>query len=503
MFRLAPLLIALPLLAAEDPLRFPKDSFTVETRTIQTPAGERKVTLRAYRHVPYVAKPVDKDYQSLDLTVPVEIDGHPVDASHAPILLSIPVGGYLSSNNAGRGRAAGPGGPGAMGPGGPGLPGPNAAPAPRNFAGSATRTRNTDLALAAGFVLVVPGVRGRDNKAPDGTLFGKAPAAIVDLKAVVRYLRHNQGHLPGNTNWIISSGVSAGGALSALLGSSGNSALYEPYLQALGAAAGPDAIFASADFCPIADLEHADMAYEWMYGALPTRSGKLEDQTLSAELRAAFSSYQDSLHLQGRDRFGLLSAANYGAYLLQFYLQPAATRFLQALSAEKRAAYLAANPWLAYSEARGASFAFPDYLKHVGRMKGLPAFDDFQARQPEPNEFGDRTTDSRHFTLFSLRHTSGNPQATLAPDLEQLVHLMNPMYFILQNNKGMAAHWWIRMGTSDAHTSLTVPINLAASLENRGKDVNTLLYWDAGHGADEDAPDFIAWISKITGYPAR
>jgi hypothetical protein len=63
----------------------------------------------------------------------------------------------------------------------------------------------------------------------------------------------------------------------------------------------------------------------------------------------------------------------------------------------------------------------------------------------------------------------------------------------------MADHWWIRMGTSDAHTSLTVVSNLAASLENRRKDVNALLYWDAGHGADEDPEDFIAWIGKITG----
>jgi hypothetical protein len=40
--------------------------------------------------------------------------------------------------------------------------------------------------------------------------------------------------------------------------------------------------------------------------------------------------------------------------------------------------------------------------------------------------------------------------------------------------------------------------NLAASLENRNKDVNALMYRDAGHGAYEDAEDFIAWVGKIT-----
>ena len=136
-------------------------------------------------------------------------------------------------------------------------------------------------------------------------------------------------------------------------------------------------------------------------------------------------------------------------------------------------------------------------------MKGLPAFDDFEMRQPEPNVFGNKTTNARHFTDFSLRHASGNADARIDDDLRTVVNLMNPMYFIGQDNPGLAGHWWIRMGTSDNHTSLTVVGNLAASLENRNKDVNAWLYWDAGHGADEDAEDFIAWIGKITGFSRR
>jgi hypothetical protein len=77
------------------------------------------------------------------------------------------------------------------------------------------------------------------------------------------------------------------------------------------------------------------------------------------------------------------------------------------------------------------------------------------------------------------------------------------MYFIGRNSRGLAGHWWIRQGSSDNHTSLTVLGNLASSLENRGKDVNALLYWDAGHGADEDAEDFIAWIGRTTGYGGK
>ncbi len=195
----------------------------------------------------------------------------------------------------------------------------------------------------------------------------------------------------------------------------------------------------------------------------------------------------------------MLTADTCAAYLLRTYLIPSANRYLRDLTEEQRTAYLAKNPWLAWTE-KGAAFAFTDYLAHVGRMKGLPAFDDFEMRQPEPNEFGNKTTDSRHFTNFSLRHATGNPNAAIDHDLQTVVNLMNPMYFIGQNNVGMAGHWWIRTGTSDAHTSLTVVGNLAASLENRHKHVNARLYWDAGHGADEDAESLIAWIGKITGY---
>jgi hypothetical protein len=480
----------------DDPLRFPKDAFTIETRTVRTSHGGRVVTYRSYRHVPYVAKPVDKDYQSLDVNVPVQVDGAAVDASKAPILLSVPVGGYMSARNAGPaaggGRASGPPA-GAQPPGAAGRGGRAGGPG-----SSANVSRNTDLALAAGYVVVTPGVRGRDNKAAEGTYYGKAPAAIVDLKAAVRYLRHNAGVVPGNVDWIVATGVSAGGALSALLGASGNSPLFNAHLTEIGAANAGDAVFASAPFCPIMDLDHADMAYEWMYGTVPTRSGALVDQDLSTQLKDAFAAYQASLKIRGRNGFGLITADNYASYLLQAYLFPAATKYLEGMPDAKRQEYLNNNRWITWT-GKGARFAFADYVAHVGRMKGLPAFDDFEMRQPEPSVFGNTTTAARHFTNFSLRQATGNPNARVDDDLQKVVNLMNPMHFLGDNTKGIAGHWWIRTGSSDAHTSLTVFGNLAASLENRTKNVNALLYWDAGHGADEDAEDFIAWIGTITG----
>lgn len=457
----------------KDPLVFPRENFVVETKIVKTSDGEKKVIYRAYRHIPYVAKPVDKDYQSLNVSVPVEIDGKATDAANSPIFFDIGVGGYMSVKNAGD-RPDG---------------------TARN---SVVISSRPDLALAAGFVIVSPGCRGRDNRAANGTYYGKAPAAIVDLKAAVRYIRHNKGVLPGNSDRIVSVGCSAGGALSALLGASGNNPLFDTYLKEIGAADAADHIFASACYSPITDLEHADGAYEWMFGILPTRSGPV-DQALSKELKASYAEYQQSLNIKGKNGFGILSADNYDQYLLRFYLIPSATNYLKELSDDARKAYLANNPWIKWTD-HGAAFAFADYVSHVGRMKGLPAFDDFNMRQPEPELFGNTTTAARHFTSFSLRRSTGNKNAEIDGELKTIVNMMNAMYFIGQNNRDCAGIWWLRNGTSDNHTSQTVMINLATSLENMGREVNARLFWDGGHCADDDPEGLINWIGAVTGF---
>ena len=102
--------------------------------------------------------------------------------------------------------------------------------------GAGSTGQNTTEALAAGWVVVSVGARGRDLQSSDGAYYGKAPAVIVDLKAAVRYLRSNKGRVPGDPDKIVSDGTSAGGAVSTLLGASGDSPMYDKYLSELGAA---------------------------------------------------------------------------------------------------------------------------------------------------------------------------------------------------------------------------------------------------------------------------
>ena len=141
---------------------------------------------------------------------------------------------------------------------------------------------------SAGFIYVHAGCRGRD---------AGAPAGVTDLKAAIRYLRYNSGNVPGDTESIFSFGMSGGGAQSVLLGTTGDNALYDPYLEEIGAVKGvSDAIKGSQSWCPITSLDSADEAYEWNMGA--TRSGLSdEEQTISSDLTTAFATYINTIGL--------------------------------------------------------------------------------------------------------------------------------------------------------------------------------------------------------------
>nr|WP_234358720.1 subtype B tannase [Streptomyces sp. NRRL B-24085] len=492
-------------------LVFDPDAYTkLTTAVTDTEGAEHSVTYHFWKAVTYVSKPVDAAYQSLIVSAPVEIDGTAVDASDAPILLANSVGGYMPSSVADA-TVVGAGGMGGGAPSGApsgaptGSASASASAAPNanentNANGGATAS-NQLLALAAGYVVIEPGARGRTLKNSAGEYYGTAPAAIVDLKAAVRYIRANKGRIPGDVERIVSAGTSAGGALSALLGASGDSPAYDRYLEEIGAADASDAIFATGAWCPITDLEHADGAYEWCWGGNALSSGEQADRTVSKELRSQFAEYQAKLRLRGLNGFGTLTARNYDEYLVKQYLEPSATTYLAALSDSARESYLAANSFITWSGGR-ATFTWADFLSHVGaRKKDAPAFDAFDLSAGENNEFGAGTTVSRHFTAYGAKNdTTGLAGRRVASDIPEKLNLMNPMYFLERGNEGRSKHWWIRLGTKDSDTSLTVSANLAAAAAGLGDDVNHLYYWDQGHGANTDPGDFITWIADVTGH---
>lgn len=141
----------------------------------------------------------------------------------------------------------------------------------------------------SGFIYVHAGCRGRD---------AGAPAGVVDLKAAIRYLRYTDDLIPGDAERIFVFGMSGGGAQSALVGATGDSSLYEPYLEAIGAVEGvSDAVYGSMDWCPITNLDSANEAYEWMMGV--TRNGlSEEDQAISDKLASAFATYINAIGIK-------------------------------------------------------------------------------------------------------------------------------------------------------------------------------------------------------------
>lgn len=165
----------------------------------------------------------------------------------------------------------------------------------------------------AGFIYVHAGCRGRD---------AGAPAGVTDLKAAIRYIRYNDGNIAGDMDSIFTFGMSGGGAQSALLGVTGDSELYDDYLEAIGAVMGvSDAVLGSQGWCPITSLDSADEAYEWMMGT--TRSGLSdEEQSISDGLTAAYAEYINSLGLTDSEGNALtLEAGEDGRYQAGSYYE--------------------------------------------------------------------------------------------------------------------------------------------------------------------------------------
>lgn len=449
-----------------DKLEFNADQF------IEEGMGWRgqSVKFRVYHNIVYVSNPVDAEYQCMNFFAPVEyFEGKsygPYNAETAPIFFPNTVGGYM------------PGKPGNI---------------PKD---SSERINAIGMALLKGYVVAAPGARGRSLKDQNGQFTGKAPACIVDLKAAVRYLRYNDKVMPGDAGKIISNGTSAGGALSALLGATGDNMNYEPYLTAIGAASARDDIFAASCYCPITNLDHADAAYEWQFHGLNNYNSWMgkgvlnaEQIEISAQLKALFPAYLNSLRLKKAGGTLLMLDADgegsFKEYVKSFVIASAQ----KALSDGED---LSGLDWMTINDGTVTDIDFDAFVAYATRMKPAPAFDALDLRSPENNLFGTATIDNQHFTLFSQEHSADHTLADPAT-----VMLMNPMYYIGTPGTAMARHWRIRHGAVDRDTSLAIPVMLAAKLRNNGADVDFALPWGQDHGGDYDLEELFAWTDQI------
>lgn len=467
---------------AQNNLTFDPKLYTEKSAEVN---GET-VEFRAYEGISYVKSPVDGELQTLNIYVPKDYFSNRTIAGYtketAPIFLPNGVGGYMPSK--------------------PMIPESN---------DNARSANALLLALQHGYVVASPGTQGRTSQNAQGLYTGKAPAAIVDLKAAVRYLHYNDKQIPGDSNKIISNGTSAGGALSALLGASGDQPVYDAYLDKLGAAPASDKIYAVSAFCPITNLEHADAAYEWQFNGYndykkmdismldyhiqrKETKGTLTkaQQVVSDSLASQFPEYLNGLKLHATDGTPLTLDSNGDGSFKQYVIG-----LLQnsAQSALDNGTDLSQFSWLNVSHGKVTTVDFDQYRHYAVRAKLPPAFDALDMSAGENELFGNESTNKMHFTSFSSTHSSIDHSAIAPADI---VSMMNPLSFIQPAQKGIASHWRIRVGTNDRDTSLAISAILATRLENANYDVNFHLAWDRPHSGDYDLEQLFAWIDSIS-----
>ncbi|GIM90560.1 subtype B tannase [Paractinoplanes toevensis] len=414
----------------------------------------------------------------------------------------------------------------------------------------ASATSNVGAALKAGYVFVDVAGRSRNLVGADGSWPGKSPAAIVDAKAAVRYLRLNDHVMPGSAERIVVNGTSGGGALASILGAAGNSPEYYRYLAQIGAAGITadgrstirDDVFAVNAYCPITDLGNADRSYEWLFNVLNTRTdlGQNPAPADAAAIAAQFPAYEKSLGLGLSASTMLNTIKREVIRSAETYLRADPANTIPALGESfviqaggppgtppATKSYL--NDWIDADNAtnRVRSVDMKNYLDFVATqatLKTTPAFDPLGVNGnvtsgAETNLFGPADQRYLNYTEYSWDHNnvagdgSGLDDTGLTwaqyirkpgTQVDDQVHLINPMDFI-GTKADTAPYWYVRTGTRDRDTSFIVSINLDRALDadKQVKDVNYRLAWNQPHAGNYDVPEAMAWIAAVARQARR
>ena len=479
--------------SAKITLTFDINNYESMTGTVDN----KEIKYRAFEYIPYVSNPIDIDQQYINIYIPEEyfnngtVNGY--NTQTAPIFMPNNVGGYMPSQ-------------------------PMAPKVENNKPNSAL------YALSRGYVVASPATRGRTNKASDGNFIGKAPAVIVDLQAATAYLHANDATMPGNAKRIITNGTSAGGAVSLLQGATGNTADYQPYLQALGAATASTDVYASSAYAPITNLDAADMAYEWSYNGITSFNkvtmgqGELpqanvggtpapmqrsvqrvnltnDDVAYSDLLKSHFPDYVNNLQL--RDRTGVIlkldkkGNGTFKQYVKSFIIDAAN-------KAKSNGADLSRYSFLVLDKNTGMvkDIDWDAYNSFTSRSKAPGAFDSRSNDSGENSLFGTSTSDTNHFTITAALHDTTTNNDVYVENAK-IVTMMNPMNYLGSPSATNAKYYRIRYGTADSNTSVAIPLIVGTRAQNLGYSVDMATPFGVDHAGDYDLQDLFNWMDSI------
>jgi len=448
-----------------------------------TPAAATYEQMGIFVPAAYMDATANSDGTTYTCTINTSATINGYSASTAPIVVPVNTGGYAAMS------------------------------APSDYSSTVATYTN------AGFIYLWPGCRGRTHGAPLG---------VTDLKAATRYYRYlqaEQNAVPGNTDRIFSFGMSGGGAQSAIFGASGNSSLYEKYLNAIGALSNyKDNICGSMCWCPVTNLDQGDAAHEWNMG-LTRSSLSTTDANVSKGLAAEFANYINTVGFKDPNTGEILSltpTAN-GYYQSGSYYEYVMGVINDAVSRYNK--YNNANLASYSTTDNAALYSFVSGYKKA--TKGIGAYDNYRAKNAIENTLFGIAGTAGHFDQYlgEVVNTHANSYyASFTTDLAntnvdaagnnvlQRLMMYTPLYFLVSNSKyysdggsgssDVAPYWRIRTGINQSDAPLCTEINLALALKNYigVKDVDFETIWGQGHTLAEDSgtsdANFIAWVQK-------
>ncbi len=416
-------------------------------------------------------------------------------------------------------------------------------------------------ALSRDFVIVSYGCRARNDEAVNGEYLGHSPATMTDTKAAIRYLRYNSSELGvGDTNKIIISGTSGGGALSVAISADGNSSDFYESLYEIGAAgiemdgSGKyvstinDDVFATLAYCPINDLGPSDLAYEWTYnetrkqliseGATWTAvSGMPGDENakvtdITDEVMQASQELYDEFpeHLAGyglktetgedvtADNIDSLTAA-----LMEREIKAAIEEVgIDQMKKDMEGDGSVKTTWLTLNEDKTYEYSYQNHLLYVAKtteLKAAPAFSNLGLELEARNEdslFGTKENAYCAFVSYSWNNDKvkgngcGKDDTGLTWDefmqtdegkaVALQIKMASPIEYLLSDSDGDSApYWYVRHGMIDRDISFTSQTILYYAMLNDSsiKEINFSFDWLRPHSGQYDIQEAFAWVDSI------